>query len=122
MFTRITRFTGEPDVRSGMLITAVGLIVALALCSGAIAGERSVTVRYHASDLDSLHLAEKLYERVEQAAVDACTTPGRRSLQRMKAEEKCAAEALQQAIAGTDSQLLSRIHTMRHPATKVAKH
>lgn len=121
MYTRITRHTGEPEPRLALIATLLGLLAAFAVAGAARAGDGGVTVRYHATDLQDVLLAGKLYGRLEAAAEQSCSAPGRRSLARMAAERECTAEALERAIRTIDSPVLSNIHAASDGATKLAR-
>jgi UrcA family protein len=121
MYTRITRHTGEPDPRLALIATLVGLLAAFAVTGAAHAGDSGITVRYHTTELQDRLLAGKLYARLETAAEQSCSTPGRHSLARMAAERECAGEALERAVRTIDSPVLSSIHAASDGNTKLAR-
>lgn len=121
MYTRITRHTGEPDARLAIVATLIGLFAALAVAGTARAAGNGVVVRYHATELQNGHLAGQLYGRLEAAAEQSCTTPGRRSLARMTAERACIGDALERAVRTIDSPVLSAIHAEKDGSTQLAR-
>lgn len=121
MYTRITRHTGEPRVRLAVAITLMALAAGLAASGAARAGEHGITVRYSTATLEAPASAGMLYGRLEAAAADVCESSGRRSLERARLEARCTADALDRAVEGIGSRLLSQIHADRGNGTRVAK-
>ncbi len=76
-------------------------------CLSTTASAGDVSVRFHASDLGA---PSALYERLAQRAEAACKSNGRQGLWRIRAEQACAADLLDQFVAGAASPALSAVH------------
>ncbi len=120
MYTRITRYTGEPEPRLALVATLAALLAAFVPAGAAHAGQTGVAVRYHAAELQEHALASRLYGRLRAAAGKACSIPGRRSLARITAERRCADEALDRVVRTIGSPVLSGIHSSGESNTKLA--
>lgn len=71
------------------------------------AGASDITFRFHASELSD---PEGLYERMSERAEQACALEGRRPLWARKADAACAADLLDDFVAGAASPSLTAVH------------
>jgi UrcA family protein len=84
----------------------IALAAALAGLSTA-ASASEVSFRFHADDLTD---PSSLYERMADAAAEACETSGRRGLWSARADAACAADLLDDFVADAGSAALAAIH------------
>ncbi len=84
---------------------AFAALTLAAFSTAASAGE--VSFRFHADDLTS---PADLYERMADAAAAACESTGRKGLWAVKAEAACAADLLDDFVAGAASPSLTAVH------------
>jgi UrcA family protein len=83
-------------------------LIAFALASlSTAASAGTVEFRFHADDLKA---PAALYERMADAAAAACETSGRKGIWAQRAEAACAADLLDEFVAGAGSAALAAIH------------
>ncbi len=88
--------------------SSFALVVAAALAGFATAaGAAEIEFAFHASELSN---PEALYERMAERAEAACATNGRRPIWVQKADEACAADLLDDFVAGAASPTLTALH------------
>jgi UrcA family protein len=84
------------------------LVIAAALAGFATAaGAAEIEFTYHSSELGN---PEALYERMAERAEAACETGGRRPLWVQRADDACAADLLDEFVAGAASPTLTALH------------
>lgn len=71
------------------------------------AGANDVSFRFHAADLSA---PEALYERMAARADAACEARGRKPIWARKVTEQCAADLLDEFVAGAESPTLTALH------------
>ena len=79
----------------------------LAFTAAIAASAGDVSFRFHA---DELSAPDALYERMAARAEAACTTVGRKPLWAKKVAEECAADLLDDFVAGAASPSLTAVH------------
>lgn len=84
---------------------AIAAAALAAFSTAASAGE--VSFRFHADDLTA---PADLYERMADAAAAACESSGRKGLWSIRAEKDCAADLLDDFVAGAASPSLTAVH------------
>lgn len=88
--------------------SSFALVIAAALAGLATAASASdVDFTFHASELSD---PEALYDRMAERAEAACETAGRRPLWARRADDICAADLLDDFVAGAASPSLTALH------------
>lgn len=107
----------ESKLLKGLVATfaviALGVpAVASADAKGELKGV-SVKVSYADLDLEKNEGAQTLYRRLQQASKDVCDARGlngSRSVRELIGTRRCYRDALAEAVAGIDNELLTQIH------------
>ncbi len=91
------------NARKGLAFLAAVSLAGLSTTAGAA----DISFRYHASDLAS---PAALYQRMAARAEAACATSGRKGLWSVRAQQDCAADLLDDFVAGAASPSLTAVH------------
>ncbi len=107
---------GRSGFRAGMAAGVMGLMMlgatAMPLAAAQVIGP-DVTVRYADLDITTQAGAEKLYERIGQAAVRVCPVGDLRPLPEFEAAMHCRDEVVAQAVSRVRSAQLAAIFAAR---------
>ena len=85
----------------------------IAPASATLRDARTVTVRYADADLASAEGVETLYQRLDRAALRACSRGGDRGADAFADRRACRAAALDAAVAQVQDARLSQLHRAR---------
>ena len=98
---------------------AVGFISLLPLAARAAQGSRpqvegpAVVVNYADLDINTPRGAERLYERIEHAAVQLCPQVGFQEVQRYRVFLRCRDDVVAHAVSGVNSPQLAAVYASR---------
>jgi UrcA family protein len=111
-------------VMAALTMVAVPLIPVRAQAADNSGEARSVTLQYHATDLDTPEGVASMYRRIRGAAAEVCSPFEGRSLERKLLWNDCFSHAVANAVRATHNEALSAYHWQRirgwkHPESEV---
>lgn len=109
MGSRISK--GSSGYRAGILAGVTGLMMLAAAQAPAVA--LGVSVKYTNQDLQTTAGAERLYERIREAAAEVCPAVSSVELQRHAAAVRCQDAAVAQAVNSIGSPQLAAVHAAK---------
>ena len=113
---------GSRAYRAGLVAGLMAVMVLAAARAPAAVAGGDVAVNYADLDISTTAGAEKLYERIRQAAAEVCPQVDFVELQRHAAAERCQNAAIAQAVSHIASPQLAAIYAARthHGAHRAA--
>jgi UrcA family protein len=112
------KFAGNRCRRMQLVSLALSFLALAASANTEIVGQ--VTVRYQDLDVQQPKDATVLYQRLRNAARQACLATGSRDLAVRSEEQRCVRAALERAVRSVDKPLVTAAH-QRFLAKRVSK-
>jgi UrcA family protein len=107
--------TISKNLRAAIHCAIAGATLGTLLCTAAPADEplASRTVTYADLDISQMAGAQVLYRRIEMAALHVCPLADLRNLSARPAHDRCVKQAIDNAVNGVHSAILSSLHASR---------